>query len=306
MSLRFSLQPAVCFWVTCHFETGASKDPQMTLSAIRSKVPHIHVTTTHEPQISLYGLCFPLRPTVSNNVVTCHLETSASKDPKITLNTKRSKGPNVHVTTTTDSHISPTFRSTMLRLAISEVLAIFYFPIGHNIRLQSSFVYKSLNSVQVYWMTPKWHWTPKGQRHPIYIWQLPSSPRFISLQYAVQPTVFVLQAILRQVDRRPQSVTTTPRVPHFTLCRSTMIRLTLVEILAIFDFPIDSMLNYNCFYKSIKLKFQNSQKAFFVDCYREHSEIKAWSKKPINTIGGVVFWNFHSHGNENFNLFLKF
>ncbi len=104
MSLRFALQPAV-FGVTCHFETSASNDLKMTLS---SNVPHIHVITNHEPQISLYAL----RPAVSYKVVTGHFDTSGPNDPRITLNIKRSKVLNIHVTTTPESHI-------LLRFALS-------------------------------------------------------------------------------------------------------------------------------------------------------------------------------------------
>ena len=62
--------------------------------------------------------------------LTCHFETSVPNDPKIILNTKRSKVPHIHVTGTPESQISLHFS---LLPAICELQAI----LRH-----------------VYWMTP--------------------------------------------------------------------------------------------------------------------------------------------------------
>ena len=61
---------------------------QMTWNTKRSKVPHVHTTTTPGSQISI--TC-TLRRTVL--WVTSHFETSAPNDPKMTVNTKMSKVP---------------------------------------------------------------------------------------------------------------------------------------------------------------------------------------------------------------------
>ncbi len=52
----------------------------------------------------------------------------------MTLNTKRSNVPHIHVRTTPDTQISLVFT---LRLAISKIFAIFHFPIGYNVKFQS-------------------------------------------------------------------------------------------------------------------------------------------------------------------------
>ncbi len=64
----------------------------------------------------------------------CHFQTSSSNDPKMTLNTERSKAPRVNCISTTKSKRSLRFT---LWLAISNILAIFYFPIAHNDKFQS-------------------------------------------------------------------------------------------------------------------------------------------------------------------------
>ncbi len=66
------------FRVTGHFETSALNDPKMTLNTKRLKVPHIHVTTTPQPQCSL---CFTIRPPFLF-WVTCHLRRVHQMTPK--------------------------------------------------------------------------------------------------------------------------------------------------------------------------------------------------------------------------------
>ncbi len=77
--------------------------------------------------------------------------------PQMVLNTKSSKVPHIHVTSTHGSQISITFA---LRQAVFESQAIL---------------------IQVHRMTPKWNWTLKGQRYPVYMLQLPPSPNFHSV-----------------------------------------------------------------------------------------------------------------------------
>ncbi len=75
-----------------------------------------------------------------------HFESHTTpNDPKLTLNNKRSKVPPGRY---------PIFA---LRPAVFELQSILR---------------------QMYWMTPKWRWTIKGQRYSIFILQLPLSPNF--------------------------------------------------------------------------------------------------------------------------------
>ncbi len=90
------------------------------------------------------------------------------------LDTKRSRAPHIHVTRTAESQISLSF---VLWLTVFEVQAI----LRHMQRLTLS----------------KTHWILKGQRYPIYISQLPTSPKFHPvLLYG--HLFFELKAILRQ------------------------------------------------------------------------------------------------------------
>ncbi len=68
--------------------------PKTTLNTKSSQVPHIHITTTHDSQMSIY---FALPPAISSYRP---FETSSLNDPKMTSNTKRSKGPHIYVTNT--------------------------------------------------------------------------------------------------------------------------------------------------------------------------------------------------------------
>ncbi len=54
----------------------------------------------------------------------------------MTLKLKDEKVPHIHMTITPETQISLCF---VLRLEISEILAIFDFPIGHKVKFQSIF-----------------------------------------------------------------------------------------------------------------------------------------------------------------------
>ena len=89
------------FWVTGHFETSAVNDPKMTLNTKRSNIPHMHITTVAESQISIR---FTLRPAIFE--LQAILRQVHRWPPKVTLNTKRSKLPHIPM--------SPKFQSILL------------------------------------------------------------------------------------------------------------------------------------------------------------------------------------------------
>ena len=122
--------------------------------------------------------------------VTGHFEISAPNDPQMTLYPRRSKIPQIHITTTSKSQISLRFA---LRPAIFELQAIlkqvhlmtskwrsalkchksiqFYFhsiliSLHFNLRLAIFELQAILK--QLHRMTLKWPSTLKGQRYPIY------------------------------------------------------------------------------------------------------------------------------------------
>ncbi len=170
---------ASCFRVTGHLETSAPNDPKKNLNTKRWTVPHIHVATTPEWQISLrFALrlafielwaslkqvhwitpkwpwtlkcqryhIYMLKVSISlydvfrRFRVTGHFETSAPNDSKITLNTERSKVTHIHAKSTRVPNFTP-FCST---------ISCF--------RLTAHFETTAPND-------PKWHWTLKGQTHP--------------------------------------------------------------------------------------------------------------------------------------------
>ncbi len=177
-----------------HFETNEPNDPQVTLKYKGAKVPHIHCKSVTEFKISLrfalapvalelqailrqvhqltpkwswtlkgqgymfelppesqISLSFTLRPAIFE--LQAILRQVHSVTAKMTLNTKRSKVPH-YVTTKSDSQISVSF---VLRLVAHQIQTILR---------------------QVPQMTPKWHWTVNDQRYPIYILELPTTPKF--------------------------------------------------------------------------------------------------------------------------------
>ncbi len=75
------------FWVTGHFEISAPNDPKITFNTKRSKVPHMHVAATPEPQISP-----PFCSMASGFELWANLW-QVHQRPKMTLNTKWSKVP---------------------------------------------------------------------------------------------------------------------------------------------------------------------------------------------------------------------
>ncbi len=94
ISFRFPLRPAI-FELQHIFETSVPNDPTRTLNTKRSTPYNMYnMPTTTEYQISLR---FLLRSAViESGDILCR--TDALNDPKMTLNTTRSKVPNIDVT----------------------------------------------------------------------------------------------------------------------------------------------------------------------------------------------------------------
>ncbi len=116
-----------------------------------TKLHPISPTITPESQIMFTH--FALRPVVF--LVTGHFETGKSNDRKIALNTKRWNVSHIYnVTIITGSQISPVSLSAA-----------------------SHFQVKTIWDKSTEWPS-KWHWRIKGQRCPVYMLQLPPSPKF--------------------------------------------------------------------------------------------------------------------------------
>ncbi len=128
--------------------------------------------------------------------------------PQMTLNHTQSKLPHICVTRLQESHISLRFA---LRPAIFDIQAILR---------------------QWHRTIPKWPSTLQGHMCPICVTSIHES--HISLRFALRPAVFEIQAILRQEHRMtpnwswtlqgqitPYRYNNCPRVPSFTLFRST-------------------------------------------------------------------------------------
>ncbi len=144
-------------------------DPQMTLSITRSKVCHIYCTTTHESQILA---CFTLWLLIFQIIdVFCF-----------------SIGYNSRFEYSTKNHLKNHW------LKFSKIPNIVWWPlktwfmrslINFSCDLQKKwcFLLEILCSekLQVHRMTPKWPWMLQGQRYPIYVALLPSSPKFHSV-----------------------------------------------------------------------------------------------------------------------------
>ncbi len=78
---------------------------------------------------------------------------------------------------------------------------------------------------QIHRMTPKWSWTPtKGQRYPIYMLQLPTSPKFLSM--SLHGYLFSSYENFDRctVQGTPYTFYTYPQVLTFTSFRSTASR----------------------------------------------------------------------------------
>ncbi len=94
---------------TDHFETSAPNDPKMTFNTKRSR--HPTCVCYNYPRVPIYT-CYnyprvpnftPFHSTTSCFRVTGHFKIRTLNEPKMTLNTKKSKGPHIHVTTTPPS-----------------------------------------------------------------------------------------------------------------------------------------------------------------------------------------------------------
>ena len=129
---------AAHFRVTGHFEisTSAPNDPKMTLNTKRSKIRHIHVhvTTTPDSQMSL---CFALWPASFELIVRPFWDKCAQKPPKWPW-TLKGQGCPIYIYML-EVPPSPKFHCFALRLAVSEILAIFHVSIGHNVKFQDFF-----------------------------------------------------------------------------------------------------------------------------------------------------------------------
>ncbi len=170
-------------------------DPKITLNNTRSKVPHMHPTTTPVSQISLP---FALRSAIFE------LQTILGQlhwiMPKWPWALKRSKVQGilrqVHRMTPKWPWILKGQRYPLYAFCIStsksQILLHFTLrPVTFELHVTVR---------EVHWMIPKWHWILKGQIYPIYAVSLLPSPK-ISLRFALRPAVFALQDNLRQVHQ---------------------------------------------------------------------------------------------------------
>ncbi len=81
-------------WVTDHSETIVLNTAplQMTVKTTRSKIPLYDILLSASPKFHLF------RSTAKRFRVTGQFETSAPDDPKMTINTERSKWPHMYIT----------------------------------------------------------------------------------------------------------------------------------------------------------------------------------------------------------------
>ncbi len=139
-------------------------------------------------------------------LVTCQLETSAPKDPNLTLNTTRSnvctcdmyswypRVPNLSAfcftacncfwvthqfetsarTKWPKSDLEPT-RSNVPHICVTSIHECKF---SLRFTLRPDVFEKQAILRQTHWMTPKWPWTLQGHRYPIYVLLLPSSLKF--------------------------------------------------------------------------------------------------------------------------------
>ncbi len=111
-------------------------------------------------------------------------ETITPNDPKMTLTTETLNITHIHFKTTPNSQIALRFD---LWTAILELQIIL---------------------IQVHRMTPKWLWTRKGKRHPIYMLQLPPESQFLR-HFTLRTAVFELQTILDKCTNWPKMILNT-------------------------------------------------------------------------------------------------
>ena len=168
----------------------------------------------------------PFRSTTSRFQVTCHFETNALNDPKMTLNTTKSNVPHICVTSIHESHISLHFA---LQPAVFQLQAIvrqvhwmtpsWLWTLPSQISLYmynyclwvSNFTtFHSMTSRfeiqaslrQAHQMTPKWPWTVQGLMCHILV----STSLKFSLHFALWPAFFALQALWDKCTKWPQIV----------------------------------------------------------------------------------------------------
>ncbi len=97
-----------------------------------SKLPHIH---RNYPRVTNFT---PFHPTASHFRLMDHFVTSALNDPKMTLNTKRSKLPDIHITITP----SPKFHSALQG-------GVKYTRGNYNYLASANYNYSSLDSITI-------------------------------------------------------------------------------------------------------------------------------------------------------------
>ncbi len=136
------------FLVIGHFDTSALNDPKMTLTTKRSKAPSY--TCDNYQRVPHFTPHAPFGSKFCRILQAIWRQLSALNDPNMTLNTKRSKAPYVHMATTS----VPNF--TLLHFTPRR------FQVTGHLR-------------QMHQTTPKCPWPPTGQKYPIYMLQsLPS------------------------------------------------------------------------------------------------------------------------------------
>ena len=193
------------FRVIGHFKTSAPNDPQMTFDTKTWEVPHVHVTTTPESQISIHfaprWVAFELQAILR--------QVYWMMTPW-TLEGQRY--PIYMLQLPPESQISLHFAIWLAILGLQAILRQVHWVTQKwpwalegrrlSIYIWSILLYGELRAIlrHVYRMTP---WTPEGQRYPIYMLQLhvrggpPESQ--ISLHFAEWLAILELQAVLRLV-----------------------------------------------------------------------------------------------------------
>ncbi len=142
------------FRVTGHFETRAPNDPQMTLNAKRSKVPHTHTKNTPESQISFR---FPVQPVIFE------LQTILRRVHPITP-----KWPE-------------TLKGQRWPIYMLQLCKIFKFHFVLICYRQPFSTYRPFWDKCTDDPKLKCPWTMKDQRYLMYMLQLPPSPKFHSV-----------------------------------------------------------------------------------------------------------------------------
>ena len=137
-----------CCWVTGHFGKNAQSND---LKLYTDKcTPYMCYQYPRLPNFTPF-CC------TTSHWLTCHFLEKCTEWPKIDLEPYKVKSTYICITSVPDSQIS---LRLAVRPAIVEIHAILK---------------------QVHWMIPKWPWTLQGQRYPIFVLLLSTSPIFLSV-----------------------------------------------------------------------------------------------------------------------------